>query len=275
MSMHGVHPNGIDTIVLIHGLWVTTLSWEHWISRYQARGYRVLAPDWPGMDGGIEALRRNPSAIASLGVTEIADHYDRLIRALDPPPAIIGHCLGGLVVQILLDRGLGAAGVAIDPAPADGVRKLSFSMPTLGLPALCRPASYRRTISLGPRQFHRAFANTLSRPDAAAVRERYHVPGPGRTVRQISSGKLAQPVATHVDFGAAQRAPLLLIADGKDRIFPAAVTRSGFLRYRASAAITAYREFPARSHYTIGEPGWEQVADYALRWAMENALDGS
>jgi len=163
--------------------------------------------------------------------------------------------------------------VAIDPAPAEGVRKLSFSMPMLGLPAPCHPAGYRRTISLRPRQFHRVFANTLSRPDAAAVRDRYHVPGPGWTVRRISSGKLAQPAATQADFGTAQRAPLLLIAGGKDRIFPAAVTRSSFIRYRASAAITAYQEYPARSHYTIGEPGWEQVADYALRWAMENALE--
>jgi pimeloyl-ACP methyl ester carboxylesterase len=275
MTTHGVHPNGIDTIVLIHGLWVTTLSWEHWISRYRARGYRVLAPNWPGMDAGIEDLRRNPSLIGRLGVTEIADHYDHLIRALDPPPVVIGHCLGGLVVQILLDRGLSAAGVAIDPAPPEGVRKLSFAMPMLGLPALFHPAGYRRTISLKPRQFHRAFANTLSRPDAAAVRDRYHVPGPRRTVRQISSGKFAQPAAMHIDFGTAQRAPLLLIADGKDRIFRAAVTRSSFHRYRASAAITAYHEFPARSHYTIGEPGWEQVADYALRWAVENALNGT
>jgi alpha-beta hydrolase superfamily lysophospholipase len=216
MTTKGVHPNGIDTIVLIHGLWVTTFSWEHWISRYQARGYRVLAPNWPGMDAGIEDLRRNPSGIARLGVTEIADHYDHLVRALDPPPAIIGHCLGGLVVQILLNRGLGAVGVAIDPAPAEGVRKSSFAKRVLGRPA-----------------------------------------------------------PTHVDFGTAQRAPLLLIASGKNRIFPAAVTRSSFLRYRASAAITAYQEYPARSHYTLGEPGWEQVADYALRWAMENALNGT
>jgi alpha-beta hydrolase superfamily lysophospholipase len=216
MTAHGAHPNGIDTIVLIHGLWVTTLSWEHWISRYRARGYRVLAPNWPGMDAGIGDLRRNPAAITRPGATEIADHYDHLIRALHPPPVIIGHGLGGLVVQILLDRGLGAAGVAIDPAPAEGVRKLPFAMRVLGRPA-----------------------------------------------------------PTHVDLGTAQRAPLLLIAGGKNRIFPAAGTRSSFTRYRESAAITAYQEFPARSHDTIGEPGWEQVADYALRWAVENALNGT
>ena len=38
MSVDGVHSNGTDTIVLIHGLWLTGLSWERWIRRYQARG---------------------------------------------------------------------------------------------------------------------------------------------------------------------------------------------------------------------------------------------
>jgi len=117
LSAEDVHPNGTDTIVLIHGLWVTGLIWEHWAERYRARGYRVLASDWPGLDAGIAELRRDSSVMAGLGLTELADHYGHLIRELDPPPALIGHCLGGLVVQILLDRGLGAVGVAINPAP--------------------------------------------------------------------------------------------------------------------------------------------------------------
>jgi hypothetical protein len=45
--------------------------------------------------------------------------------------------------------------------------------------------------------------------------------------------------------------------------------------YCQSTSVTACKEFPERSHYTIGEPGWEQVADYALRWATENALTGT
>jgi hypothetical protein len=57
----------------------------------------------------------DPSGVANLGVTEIVDHYDTIIRKLDQPPIIMGHSFGGLFTQILLDRGLGAAGVAIDP----------------------------------------------------------------------------------------------------------------------------------------------------------------
>jgi pimeloyl-ACP methyl ester carboxylesterase len=272
MSADDVHPNGTDTIVLIHGLWVTALSWKHWIGRYRARGYRVLAPNWPGMDAGIEELRRHPSAITRLGVTEIADHYHHLIRGLDHPPVIVGHSVGGLVAQILLDRGLGAAGVTIDPAPAKGTMRLSISILRFGFSALWNLGNGHEAIPLTSRQFHRVFANTLSQQQAVEVFERYYVPGPPRTIRQVSFADFAPDAATSVDFNSGERAPLLLIAGGKDRIFPATVTKSCFERYRQSTAVTAYKEFPERSHYTIGEPGWERVADYALRWAVENAL---
>jgi pimeloyl-ACP methyl ester carboxylesterase len=104
------------TLVLIHGLWMTPLSWEHWVDRYAAAGLRVLASAWPGADLPVERFRRDPSGVAGVGVAEIADHYERIIRALRRPPVIIGHSFGGAVTQILLDRGLGAAGVAIDCA---------------------------------------------------------------------------------------------------------------------------------------------------------------
>src|SRR5437588_3824722 len=94
-----------DTIVLINGLWMTALSWEHWVQRYTDRGYRVIARSWPGMDGDIEELRRDPSSIATLGLGDIVDHYEGIIQGLDQPPIIMGHSFGGLIAQILLDRG--------------------------------------------------------------------------------------------------------------------------------------------------------------------------
>src|SRR5918911_980979 len=96
-----------DTIILIHGLWMTPLCWEHWIDRYQQRGFEVLAPAWPGMDGDIEQLRRDTSGIAGRAAGEVIDHFDRIIHALPPPPIIMGHSFGGLFTQVLLSRGLG------------------------------------------------------------------------------------------------------------------------------------------------------------------------
>ena len=94
-------------VVLIHGMWMTPRSWEHWIKRYGDRGHQVLAPAWPGLEGEPEELRRDPSPLTKLGITEVIDHYDRIIRALDRPPIIIGHSFGGLFTQLLIDRGLG------------------------------------------------------------------------------------------------------------------------------------------------------------------------
>ena len=37
-------PEGPDTVVLVHGLWMTPRSWEHWVPHLEARGYRVLTP---------------------------------------------------------------------------------------------------------------------------------------------------------------------------------------------------------------------------------------
>jgi pimeloyl-ACP methyl ester carboxylesterase len=117
-------PASAPPIVLVHGLWLTPRSWEGWKERFETRGHQVLAPAWPRMVGDFEDLRRDPSALNGLGVTEIVDHYDGVVRGLDRPPVIMGHSFGGLVTELLLDRGLGAAGVAIPPAPVKGVLRL-------------------------------------------------------------------------------------------------------------------------------------------------------
>src|SRR4051812_7874991 len=116
-----------NTVVLIHGLWVTPRSWEHWIARYTERGYRVLAPAYPGLEVEVEALRQDPSPIEALTLPGVVEHYEHIIGELDAPPLLIGHSQGGLIVQILLDHGFGAAGVAIDSVPPEGVKKLPLA----------------------------------------------------------------------------------------------------------------------------------------------------
>ena len=104
------------------------------------------------MDVPIEELRRDPSPIATLGLTEIVDHYQSIICDVDSPPIIMGHSFGGLVTQILLDRGLGAAGVAIGAAPAKGILFLPFSTRKISALALINPANIHRAVPLTPEQ---------------------------------------------------------------------------------------------------------------------------
>jgi pimeloyl-ACP methyl ester carboxylesterase len=257
-----------DTIVLIHGLWMTPRSWEHWVERYTAAGYRVLAPAWPGLEGEVEGLSADPTPLTRLDVTTIVDHYERIIRDLDRPPMIVGHSFGGAFTQLLLDRGLGAAGVVLSSAPVRGVLRLPFSSIRATLPVLRNPANRRRAVPLTPAQFHDAFANTLTAAESRKAYDRYHVPAAANVLFQGALANLNPKAPTRVSFTNPNRAPLLFIAGGADRLIPAAVNRENTRRYRRSSALTAYREFPGRSHYTVGQPGWEEVADFALSWAL-------
>jgi pimeloyl-ACP methyl ester carboxylesterase len=244
----------IDTVLLIHGLWMTSLCWENWLEHYAARGFRVIARSWPGLGGDIESLRRDPSVIARLGVRQVAEHYQAIIQRLSKPPIIIGHAFGGLIAQILLDRGMGAAGVAIASARLDG----SSSLPLPG-----RSARPYGALPLTLAQFHDAFAHELSEAEARAIYLRYAVPGPDRSHFESAFANVeAVDVRNH------RRAPLLLIAGAEDRMSPAALVKANAESYRWSNAVTEFKEFPGRTHYVIGQPGWRDVADFALDWAL-------
>jgi len=137
---------------------MTPRSWERWIPYYEAKGYRVLAPAYPGFDIEVEALRQNPGIIASLTVPETVDHLAGVIEALDSPPLIMGHSFGGTLTQLLLARGLGSAGVVIDSAPTEGVRVSPLSQPRSLFPALKNPANIHKAVAFTAEEFHYAFA---------------------------------------------------------------------------------------------------------------------
>ena len=174
-------------------------------------------------------------------------------------------------MQLLLDRGYGAAGVAINSAPTEGIPVVPLSQIKSTFTVFSSLANRHKAIRFDHDQWHYAFTNTLSEEEAQEVYERYEVPGPNRVLFQAGLANVTPHATTTVDFHNHTRAPLLLIAGGKDHIAPASLTRANFDLYEKSKAVTAYREFPERSHFTIGEKGWEAVADYALDWAVRSA----
>jgi pimeloyl-ACP methyl ester carboxylesterase len=255
------------SIVLIHGLWVTPRSWEHWVTRYQGYGHEVMAPGYPGFEGEVEALRADPSPIVKLTIDGVADHYEAIIRQLDRPPIIMGHSFGGTVTQLLLDRGLGAAAVVIDSALVKGIRTLPLSQLRALFPALNNPAHRHQAVPFTVDQFHWAFSNALSEEESQKVYERYHIPAPGRIIWDGALANFQPHSEATVDFKRPGRAPLLFIAGGEDHIMPPAVNKSNYHLQLESESVTDYTEFAGRCHYTCGQEGWEPMADYALAWA--------
>ena len=254
------------TIVLIHGLWVTPRSWEKFQRLYEARGYKVLVPAWPGIRGDVEGMQRDPSSFNNIGIAEVVAHYTKIIQALPEKPIIIGHSYGGLITQLLVDRGLAAAGVAIDSVPPKGILVLPVSTYRSLIPAL-NPFHFRGTFRFTLKQFWNVFANTLT---AAEVREAYDgqaIAAPGKAIFQAALSNLIPHSRATVNFKNPDRAPLLIIGGEKDVIMPAALSRKIFAKHSASPVTTDYKEFPGRSHYLIAEKGWEEVASYAIAWA--------
>jgi pimeloyl-ACP methyl ester carboxylesterase len=263
---------GTNNIVLIHGLWMTPLSWENWAHHYTERGYSVYAPSWPGMERDIRALRQTPDSYAAIGIKQIVDHYEKLVLELDTAPIIVGHSVGGLVVQSLLDRGLGACGVAIASAPIKGIWTLPYSTMRVVTPQLINPLNSRRCVALTPAQFHYAFMNTSTPEESFEVLCRYAVPGPDRVLFQIELANFNPFAETMINANRNNRAPLLMIAGRRDHVVPPSVVKANVKAYRNSQAVTDYMEFADRTHFIIGQSGWQEVANYALDWVRDQEL---
>jgi pimeloyl-ACP methyl ester carboxylesterase len=259
------------TIVFIHGAWVTPRCWDPFRGYFEGLGYDCLAPAWPGKDRPIESIRADPSPLAGLGIGEIADHYDRIVRAMPEPPLLVGHSFGGLIVQILLDRGLGAAGVAIDSAPPKGVWAFEPTAVRALASVLLTPFAWRRVVRWSFGQFRYAFVHPLPLVEARAAYETEVTPESGRIFFQGAVALVSPRSATRVDFGNSSRGPLLLVAGGADRIVPAVINRRNHRAYRRAGAQADYREFPGRAHWIIAQEGWDEVASFVASWLAEVA----
>lgn len=267
---------GTNNIVLVHGLWMTPLSFEYWAHHFTERGYGVFAPSWPGMERDIRALRRSPESYADISFKRIVDHYEKLVLALDSAPIVMGHCFGGLVVQALLDRGLAACGVAIASAPIKGIWTLPYSTMRVVTPQLINPRNNRRSVPLTPQQFHYAFMNDTTAEESFRVYQRYAVPGPDHVLFQAELANFNPFAETAVNTRRNNRAPLLMIAGSQDHLIPPSIVKANVRAYHRSSAVTEYKEFPGRTHFMIArnsmEGGWQEVANFALDWARDQEL---
>ncbi len=247
-------------VVFIHGAWLTPASWDRFQVRFAARGYDAEAPAWPFENIPLAELRRNPPpALDNVGINEIAAHYEKIIRAKSEQPIIVGHSFGGLFTQIMLDRGLGTAGVALDPAPFKGV--MPGLDPVIGaLPVFLKWKAWKRVHTMSFNAFLTRFANGMPEADARAAYEKYVVPTPGKVYfdEVLNNGNAIDP--------ANRKVPLLMTAGGKDRTASPGSVRACYAKQKASPAITALKYYPDRSHFLASMAGWEEVADFILDW---------
>lgn len=256
-------------LMLIHGAWLSSRSWENFADYFRKRGFAVSAPEWPRKEGDVEELRAEADELKGLGIAEIVDHYEQQIRAVDQPPVLIGHSFGGLIVELLLDRGLGRAGVALSPAPPKGILVLPFSSLKAAAPALAHPSKWHGIVTLTLEEFTYGFVNTFSPEEAAAAYERYAVPETGQIFYEAGFANFHLNPPTEVHFKNAERAPLLIVGAEKDQTVPASLSKKQYEKYERSPAETEYLEFEGRPHLLMAAEGWDEVAA-----AIDSWLDG-
>ncbi|MEP7356822.1 MAG: alpha/beta hydrolase [Anaerolineales bacterium] len=259
-------------IVFIHGLWLHAESWNNWQEFFGQNGYETSAASWPGDAATTAATRQNPAALAGVGVTEIAEHIAAQVKAVGRKPVLIGHSFGGLLAQNLLGRALGAAAIAIDPAPIKGVPELPLSALKSALPVLGNPFNHGKAVPLTEAQFRFGFTNAVSEQEAHELYTRYAMPAPARPLFQAATAMFNPNSATRVNTANATRGPLLLISGEQDNTVPPVLVKSALRVYSKSAAVTELKSFAGRGHSLTIDSGWKEVAEYCLGWMRERNL---
>ncbi|MGO2452806.1 alpha/beta hydrolase [Pseudomonas taetrolens] len=248
-------------VCFIQGDWLRPTVWDKFERHFKACGYAccVLSLPAPGEQGWYRVLHGKDARSSPLG--RLVDFYAEQIAAFPAPPILIGHAMGGLIVQLLLDRGLGMAGIAIAPRPPQcvfpGIRSLLQILTTRA-----ERIEGMRFLRLTPAQFSR-LGHPASRQATDPLYERFVGRVPQKLMTTVALGVGSRLLFKH------ERGPLLLISGSDDRMVASSVVLANYLYQRRSLSPTDYICFPGYGHLIITQPGWEQLADYILEWLQQ------
>jgi esterase/lipase len=246
-------------IVFIHGLFVNQKSWHAWVAYFSALGYTCHTPVYPYHDGEPEQLRTqvHPN-LGKINFDDVMQMLIQFIQRLPEKPIVIGHSMGGLAVQKLINMDLACMGIAIDPAPPQGIFTTTWSFIKGNLPVI-NPLKGNSVFMPTVEWFQYSFCNHLSLEATQKEFDAYVVPE-SRNIPRSSTGG-----AGKINFKKAHE-PLLIISGGNDNIVPPDLNLKNFKAYRASQGITAFKQFEGRTHYICGQENWEEVAEYISTW---------
>ena len=249
------------TIVLIHGAFVSSETWDEWKDYYSGLGFNVIVPPWPCKDASANELRRrHPDPdVASFLLQQLIDHYAAIITELPEKPILVGHSMGGLITQVLLNKGLAAAGVAIHSVPSLGIIPTEFSFYKAGWKGLGFFTPVKKTYLMSLKDWQYAFTNGMTIQEQQNAYNKYAVPESKLVVRDALTN------AAKIDYEKPHE-PLLFIAGSTDNIIPASLNYRNYKKYRNPQSIIDYKLFEGRNHYVVGLPTWKEEADYILDW---------
>jgi pimeloyl-ACP methyl ester carboxylesterase len=92
--------NDTRTMVLVHGAWQGSWSWDAWLPILSERGWRAVALDLPGNGWQPD----DPTRPADVSLDLYADHVCAVVKELGTPVVLVGHSGGGLTASQVADR---------------------------------------------------------------------------------------------------------------------------------------------------------------------------
>jgi alpha-beta hydrolase superfamily lysophospholipase len=255
------------TILFITGAFVSNKCWEEWKVFFENKGFKTMAPAWPYKDAPVEVLReRHPDPqIAGLRLAELIEYFAKIAENLPQKPIVIGHSIGGLIVQILLQRNLAASGIAIHSVPPQGIMTFKFSFLKAGWGPLGYFTSTKKTFLMNFSQWQYAFTNGMSEEWQEKSYCTYAIPESKLIVRDTITS------AAKVNFDAPHK-PLLLLAGSIDHTIPESLNLSNYKKYTDKNSITDYKVFKGRNHFVLGQPGWQEIAIYIQDWISKTLI---
>jgi pimeloyl-ACP methyl ester carboxylesterase len=248
-----------DTIFMIHGMWGGAWYWENYRRYLESRGYRCVATTLPYHD-----MDPRGTPDPRLGTTGLLDYIAALegeIAMLGAKPIILGHSMGGLLAQMLGARGLASSLVLLNPASPAGIVALTPSVVRAFWSVQTQWGFWRKPMRQTFDEAAYSMLHIVPEAERRAIYERF-VYESGRAAFEIGYWLLDSQHATRVD--AKQiTCPILIATGAEDRITPVSVVRQVAKRY---ASRCTYKEFDRHAHWTVAEPGWEEIAGFVGDW---------
>jgi non-heme chloroperoxidase len=250
------------SIVMVHGMWGGAWCWDIFKIYFETQGYQCHVPVLRHHD--VSPEDPPPAALGTTSLLDYAADLETYIRNLPEKPILMGHSMGGLLVQMLAQRGLALKSVLLTPAPPSGIHAISGSVLKCFLSMFLKWAFWRKPHRI---PFERAVYAFLHQLPKDRQQKEYNrlVFESGKAAFEIGMWPLDKKKASCVDETKID-CPQLIIAASNDRIVPAAVVKKVYHKYRQTAD---FKQFEGHSHWLLGEEGWEEVAGYVLSW-LEN-----
>jgi pimeloyl-ACP methyl ester carboxylesterase len=248
-----------DTIFMIHGMFGGPWYWDNYRSRFEAEGYRCIAPTLLYHDMDPRAVPH--PRLGTTGLLDYADQLEQEIARLDEKPILMGHSMGALLAQILGARIPVKALVLLTPASPYGIMAMTPSVIRSFWSVQTTWGFWKNPIR---QRFSEAVYSMLHQLPEREQWETYEkfVYESGRAAMQIGYWFFDPTRASSVD-DTRVTCPVLVVAGARDRITPASVVRKVARKYNT---VSTYKEFENHSHWVVAEPDWLEVADYAVSW---------